>query len=178
MSAKKKKADAPTPVSELKESGSSPIMEDEILSMEKMLIVAVREGSEDLDMFLKLELCRVSRVLKGIHLGFKLFISIVQLIVVILGHLWSSECPSIRSRIELLIRKQKLSKRDKLLEVGYSVSDIKAIIKGWFIVVEEANAEEEPDVEGNSPQKTVEWLDGVSAITDLDNREGDEEKVE
>ncbi|KAF6145035.1 hypothetical protein GIB67_013386, partial [Kingdonia uniflora] len=36
----------------------------------------------------------------------------LQLIVVILGHIWSSEHPSIRARIELLLRQQKLSKRD------------------------------------------------------------------
>ncbi|KAF6174653.1 hypothetical protein GIB67_006305 [Kingdonia uniflora] len=36
----------------------------------------------------------------------------LQLIAVILGHLWSSEHPSIRARIELLLRQQKLSKRD------------------------------------------------------------------
>ncbi|KAF6173981.1 hypothetical protein GIB67_039932 [Kingdonia uniflora] len=36
----------------------------------------------------------------------------IQLIVAILGHLWSSEHPSKRARIELLLRQQKLLKRD------------------------------------------------------------------
>ncbi|KAK9106434.1 hypothetical protein Syun_022445 [Stephania yunnanensis] len=36
----------------------------------------------------------------------------LQLIAVILGHLWSSEHPRIRARIELLLKQQKLTKRD------------------------------------------------------------------
>ncbi|KAF6155681.1 hypothetical protein GIB67_007118 [Kingdonia uniflora] len=36
----------------------------------------------------------------------------LQLIAVILGHLWSSEHRSLRARIELLLRQQKLSKGD------------------------------------------------------------------
>ncbi|KAI7744534.1 hypothetical protein M8C21_016208 [Ambrosia artemisiifolia] len=36
----------------------------------------------------------------------------LQLIAVILGHLWSSEHPRIRARIELLLKQQKLTKND------------------------------------------------------------------
>ncbi|XP_077247009.1 ARM repeat superfamily protein [Tasmannia lanceolata] len=36
----------------------------------------------------------------------------LQLIAVILGHLWSSEHPRMRARIELLLRQQKLTKKD------------------------------------------------------------------
>uniref|UniRef100_A0A251S3S2 Uncharacterized protein n=1 Tax=Helianthus annuus TaxID=4232 RepID=A0A251S3S2_HELAN len=36
----------------------------------------------------------------------------VQLIAVILGHLWTSEHPRIRARIELLLKQQKLTKND------------------------------------------------------------------
>ncbi|KAD2275729.1 hypothetical protein E3N88_29828 [Mikania micrantha] len=36
----------------------------------------------------------------------------LQLIAVILGHLWTSEHPRIRARIELLLKQQKLTKND------------------------------------------------------------------
>ena len=36
----------------------------------------------------------------------------LQLIAVILGHLWTSEHPRIRARIELLLKQQKLTKQD------------------------------------------------------------------
>ncbi|KAI3665216.1 hypothetical protein L6452_43839 [Arctium lappa] len=36
----------------------------------------------------------------------------LQLIAVILGHLWTSELPRIRARIELLLKQQKLTKKD------------------------------------------------------------------
>lgn len=36
----------------------------------------------------------------------------LQLIAVILGHLWTSEHPGIRARIELLLKQQKLTKKD------------------------------------------------------------------
>lgn len=36
----------------------------------------------------------------------------LQLIAVILGHLWCSEQPQMRTRIELLLKQQKLTKKD------------------------------------------------------------------
>ncbi|KAI3768465.1 hypothetical protein L2E82_19162 [Cichorium intybus] len=36
----------------------------------------------------------------------------LQLIAVILGHLWTSEHPKIKARIELLLKQQKLTKND------------------------------------------------------------------
>ncbi|CAB4271927.1 unnamed protein product [Prunus armeniaca] len=36
----------------------------------------------------------------------------LQLIAVILGHLWCSEHPQMRARIELLLKQQKLTKKD------------------------------------------------------------------
>ncbi|XP_022863084.1 beta-catenin-like protein 1 [Olea europaea var. sylvestris] len=36
----------------------------------------------------------------------------LQLIAVILGHLWTSEHPRMRARIELLLKQQKLTKKD------------------------------------------------------------------
>ncbi|ONK79800.1 uncharacterized protein A4U43_C01F10200 [Asparagus officinalis] len=51
----------------------------------------------------------------------------LQLIAVILGHLWSSEHPGMRSRIELLLRQQKLTKKhvkDILQEYHDNIGDI------------------------------------------------------
>ncbi|KAJ9564731.1 hypothetical protein OSB04_000697 [Centaurea solstitialis] len=36
----------------------------------------------------------------------------LQLIAVILGHIWTSDHPQIRARIELLLKQQKLTKKD------------------------------------------------------------------
>ncbi|KAF6154875.1 hypothetical protein GIB67_018312 [Kingdonia uniflora] len=57
-----------------------------------------------------MSLCLQAR--KGGEVNLVYDMSELNLIAVILGHLWSSEHPSIRARIELLLRQQKLSKRD------------------------------------------------------------------
>ncbi|KAF6165750.1 hypothetical protein GIB67_012647 [Kingdonia uniflora] len=73
---------------------------------------------------------------------------------------------------EVLVARDNLGQ--KLLDVGHSLSNIEAIIEGRY--VDEADAEEEPEVEGGSPQGVVKGSDAVSANTDLENREGESEK--
>ncbi|KAF6165431.1 hypothetical protein GIB67_017913 [Kingdonia uniflora] len=57
----------------------------------------------------------------------------------------------------------------KLLEVGYAVADIKAIMEGHFVKVEEDEAEEEPNMKGRALQETVQGLDAVLARIKFEN---------
>ncbi|KAF6175968.1 hypothetical protein GIB67_003456 [Kingdonia uniflora] len=59
MSLKKRKVAILAPVSVVKEARNSPTVEDELLVLENRTRVTAREGSEELDMSVKLELCRL-----------------------------------------------------------------------------------------------------------------------
>ncbi|KAF6168119.1 hypothetical protein GIB67_011504 [Kingdonia uniflora] len=73
---------------------------------------------------------------------------------------------------EVLVTRDNLGQ--KLIDVGYSVSDIEAIIEGHF--VEEADAKDEPDIDGSSPPGVVKGLDAIFARIDLEIQEGESKK--
>ncbi|KAF6167475.1 hypothetical protein GIB67_031676 [Kingdonia uniflora] len=178
---------------------SQPVEDDELLVVKNRLRLAPRRGAEELNTSSQLELSRDARMLKGICLEIeegiakleggkaKLEKRVTQLesdLALERKHLVFA-----KDSHQVLMREftdeaqnnvdEDAATRDslgcQLLAVGYSIADLEAIIAGTY--VEEAKAEEELEVDDGSLPDVVTGLDFVSTRTDLENREGDNEKV-
>ncbi|KAF6139704.1 hypothetical protein GIB67_006652 [Kingdonia uniflora] len=147
ISFKKRKVVAPASVSEVKEAGSDPVMGDELQAVENKFRAG--EGA------FKLSDNKPEEFIPGNY-------------------------AQARSKGEKDCRGSLFSHDNlgqKLLEVRFFVADIEAIMERHIVEEYEDKAEEEPDVEGSSPQDTVKGLGAVSARIDLENRREEDEKA-